>query len=311
MRVAMLFLTALVPPLMWALSPLAVRMTHQAYDPYWAFALRSTLAACISLPVLYATRRRAFSWPQVLRAAQSSVLIYAAVFLSNLSFRYTTIGKAVFYASAYFLMVPLWKTIVYRYPLKRSAQLSLLLALLGLACISKFDLMVLNQGDVLGLASAVFSAAYMLLLDRSPQLTARPFTLNAIQCLCIAPLALLGANVYDQDTDLLPLVGAALQQGELTSPLLGILLLGCCVSWFSYSAQAYAQNRLPAHVVGVILLLDSPLACVGALVFLGEVPSAWTVCGGALIFAAALLMVAGAKPRNEAAARKEPSLLLV
>jgi drug/metabolite transporter (DMT)-like permease len=291
----MSFLLALIPPLMWAVSPIAVRWTHQAYDPYWAFALRTCLAACFSLPVLLVARKIPLGFAFVKRAAQTSCLVFAAMFLSNVALKYTSVGKAVFYSSSYFILVSLWSFGVRRQPISALILLSLVIALLGLGCISEFTLQVFNLGDALGVVSACFFAAYMVVLEAEPGLTARPFALNALQCLFMAPMSLGLAKYYNAQSDLIPLVEDALSRGDFTLPLVGVLLLGTCVSWLSYSAQTYAQNKLPAHVVGVILLLDSPLASLGGYVFLGDSPSRWTVVGGSLIFGAALLMVAGSR----------------
>jgi drug/metabolite transporter (DMT)-like permease len=296
----MLYLLAVLLPVLWALCPVVVRTTQGAFAPYWAFALRAMVAASISLPLLVWIRWRSweksraqFSSAWLGQAVLTGPLLYGSIFLANHSLHFTTVGKAVFYASCYAILVPLWKSVVMHQPLSPMGRWSIVLATLGLGSISGFNLLELNGGDLIALGSALCFTAYMLMLEAAPQLTAQPFMLNAVQNLVIAPLAIgLAYGMEGSKNPLLFLISGSVRLEEVALPWGGILVLGIFVSWLSCVLQVYVQNKLPSHVVGVILLLDSPLACFGAYVLLGENPAWWTVAGGVLIFFASLLMVA-------------------
>jgi len=75
-----------------------------------------------------------------------------------------------------------------------------------------------------------------------------------------------------------------------------LLLIGGGLSTmlFGFYCLIYGMKHIRASVSGIILLLEAPLSVLFALVFIGEIPTLWTLVGGGIILLAGGLII-----RNE------------
>jgi drug/metabolite transporter (DMT)-like permease len=75
------------------------------------------------------------------------------------------------------------------------------------------------------------------------------------------------------------------------SDVLMAALLGLVTTAFSFSLFMHGLRYVRVQHASIIAYAEPVSAPLYALVFLGQVPSAWTVAGGALIVAAGVLVV--------------------
>jgi drug/metabolite transporter (DMT)-like permease len=81
--------------------------------------------------------------------------------------------------------------------------------------------------------------------------------------------------------------------------LLMAALLGLVTTAFSFSLFMDGLHYIRVQHAGIIAYVEPVSAPLYALVFLGQVPSSWTVAGGALIVAAGILVVLYARGEPE------------
>jgi drug/metabolite transporter (DMT)-like permease len=70
----------------------------------------------------------------------------------------------------------------------------------------------------------------------------------------------------------------------------GILFLGVISSMIAFTIQIVAQKKIPAHIAGLIFLMESPFAAVFGYFYFHEVLSVMNIVGAAMIMLAVLLV---------------------
>ena len=84
---------------------------------------------------------------------------------------------------------------------------------------------------------------------------------------------------------------SASQYSHTATDVLVAALLGLVTTAFSFSLFMDGLHYVRVQHASIIAYLEPVSAPLYALVFLGQVPSAWTVAGGALIVTAGLVVV--------------------
>ena len=119
---------------------------------------------------------------------------------------------------------------------------------------------VLNWGDLLTLVCALFAAIHILIVGQRASRTTHDFAFNVFQSLWVAVLSLL-ALPFTQHWNL----------AELSSHgWIGILSLGFGSSLIAFYLQVRSQKKISPSVVSLLFLLESPVSCFFAYVFLNE-----------------------------------------
>ncbi|HVL77513.1 MAG TPA: DMT family transporter [Noviherbaspirillum sp.] len=237
---------ALAAPILWA----------------WAFAVRRQDAA--------AGKRTDFSKALVL----AGVHFAADMALWHLSLHYTTVANATLLSNFAPIFIALWLWLAYRVKFARIFIIGMVLALVGAALLvgpnaaGGPDKLL---GDALGLSSAIFYAAYQLVIKdaRNDYSTARLMAWSTtVTGLALLPFALLAPG---------PFFPAALI-GWL--PLLGLALVA---QIGGQTVIAYAFAHLPASLSSVSLLIQPLTAAVAAWLIFQEAILPVQMLGGALL----------------------------
>jgi drug/metabolite transporter (DMT)-like permease len=240
---------ALAAPLLWA----------------WAFAVRKQDAA--------AGKRTDFARSLVL----AGIYFAADMGLWHLSLHYTTVANATLLSNFAPIFIALWMWIAYRARFARIFIVGMLFALIGAIMLVGPNASGAEQsgnklvGDALGLASAIFYAAYQLVVKdaRSEYSTARLMAWSTtITGLALLPFALAapGAFIPAQLVGWLPLLALAV-----------IAQIG------GQTVIAYALAHLPASLSSVSLLIQPLTAAIAAWLIFQEAIGPIQMVGGALL----------------------------
>jgi drug/metabolite transporter (DMT)-like permease len=241
---------ALAAPLLWA----------------WAFAVRKQDEA--------SAKRTDFT-----RAlALAGVYFAGDMGVWHLSLHYTTVSNATLLSNFAPIFIALWLWAAHRMRFARIFIVGLVIALAGAVMLVGLNAAgkagsgdTKLMGDALGLASAVFYAAYQLVIKdaRSQYSTARLMAWSTtVTALALLPFALAAPGAF------LPLHAA----GWL--PLLALALLA---QIGGQTVIAYASAHLPASLSSVSLLIQPLTATIAAWIIFNEVISPVQMAGGALL----------------------------
>lgn len=275
----MSYLLALLIPLIWALTIITAKWVLRDVPLLWASAIRFGILALLSLGYLFSRRAlrplRSYAGP-----ALGGTLLYLCLLLTMLAVDRTTVAKTVFYATLYAFFIPLIKGVFLRARYQRSLLLVLGIALLGVGLLSNFSFQSLNTGDLCAALGSLCYALYVLAMERTTQHWATA-ELVSVQALTMGGLSGVTAALLAAPFHWPPL-----------SPSRSVVLIATFAFWSfltiaAYVLQAQVQRRIAAHVLGLLVMLDAPFACVlGYLLFAEAVPVT-TMLGGALLMLAA------------------------
>ena len=223
---------------------------------------------------------------------------------------FTTAGNAGFITGLYVVLTPIFGIFLGR-KTGSATWLGSVFTLAGLYFLSAAGhLDTINPGDVITVASAVFWACHVLLIDHLVRdvdqiaLSSGQFAVCGILSLAgaflaepfVGPLAekinpaLLGAGLFAWRP--FPALITELSAGLIRFPaeaLIPILYGGLASVGIAYTLQAVAQRDAPPAHATIILCLEGCFAALGGVLLLGETVGRWTLLGFVMMLAGMLV----------------------
>jgi drug/metabolite transporter (DMT)-like permease len=229
-----------------------------------------------------------------LRVLGISIALALNLILYFLAIRATGVAVAIFLS----YLAPLYLAFVAPRILKEKTEpvvyLALALGLAGMALILVPGLLLEGvklsaSGLAYAWAAGVMYAVYLLFAKSLRGLHVRStpvvFTQSAFTALVMLLPGLLAVD--------------AMQYQFTGIDLLMAALLGLVTTAFSFSLFMDGLHYIRVQHAGIIAYIEPVSAPVYALIFLSQIPSGWTVAGGALIVAAGILVVLYARGEPE------------
>jgi len=268
---------------------IGVMVTYATMPTGMLLTLRMGIAAAImAVPFLFRRRWRELRQPGVpLRLLAIGLIVSANLLLYFMSIRYSGVSVAIFLS----YMAPVYIAIAAPVFLKESTEpivwVALAVALVGMACIvlpglfgegMAFSAIGVITGTVAGVC---YAAALMTVKSVRHKVASGSIVLAEAVCTTLAVLPL----------GIVQTLGAT--EPVFTSRnLLMALMLGAITTAFTFTLQTHGMRFIKVQHTSIIGYLEPVSAPFWALLFLSQVPSAWTLGGGALIVIAGVLLVA-------------------
>ncbi|NLE22306.1 MAG: EamA family transporter [Actinobacteria bacterium] len=275
---------------------IGVMVTYADMPAAMLLCLRMVFAAAALGAVVLATG----SWRDLrtpgapLRVLGISVALSLNLILYFLAIRSTGVAVAIFLS----YLAPVYLAFVAPRILHEKTEpvvyLALAVGLVGMVLILvpglALDGVRLSAGGLFfAWAAGVMYAVYLLFAKSLRALHVRStpvvFTQSAFTALVMLVPGLLAVNAAHYDYTGIDLVMAA--------------LLGLLTTAFSFSLFMDGLHYIRVQHAGIIAYVEPVSAPLYALVLLGQVPSGWTIAGGALIVAAGILVVLYARGEPE------------
>jgi drug/metabolite transporter (DMT)-like permease len=269
-----------------------------------------------------ARRRRRF----FLYALATGSCLFIAVSLQQFGIMFTTAGNAGFITGLYVILTPIFGIFLGK-KTGKATWLGAVFTLTGLYFLSAAGrLNAINPGDLITVASAVFWAIHVLLIDRLVQ-SIDPLVLSMGQFAVCGLFSLIGAFAAEPfvgalaetiDPALLssglfawrpfPALISAIAAGEIRFPteaLIPLLYGGLASVGIAYTLQVVAQKDAPPAHATIILSLEGSFAALGGVLLLSEKIGRWTLLGFACMFSGMLItqweVIAGGGKKADAA----------
>jgi O-acetylserine/cysteine efflux transporter len=281
--------------ILWGATVALSKLTLTWLGPEWLTVARFALAA----PVLALVGRRHLREALTARVLASGALGFGAVIeLQNAGLHRTSVSHAALVVGTVPVLVALISTGVGRASIRRVEWVGCALALAGIAFVAGGrGGGASSQGDLLVLASAALSAAFIVM---QPSLLAGrdAAAVTAVQFagggLAVLPLALLA--------DGLP--PAPVHGGSLLAFIV-LAVGGTCLPFWLF---AWGQVRVPAQLAGVFVNLEPVVgAALGWLAF-GDAAGAGQLAGALAVVAGILLSALAPAPRRRPPERSHRQL---
>ncbi len=270
-------LMLLTVALVWGATFVFIKTALKESGPFSFLAMRFSLAfAVLALP-LHARLRRGGRALWQAGGALGAVL-FAAYGLQTVGLRTTTATRAGFLTSLFVVLVPLLSALILRRPPSPRIWIAALLAVLGLALLSRPMGGSWTPGDGLMLLCALTVAVHILLVDRHVR-HHDPLALGTAQ---IGAMALLSG--------LIALSTEPLPHPTSTTIWRAILFTALPATALALPLQVIAQQRTPPQQAALLLTMEPVFATLTAFLFLGERLTSWGVTGCGLILTALLVV---------------------
>ena len=273
------------PLVVWAGAPEAIILTLRM-----AFAALALGVVFLRRPMIAAWRRPGAAWRLIVMAAMSS--------LTLLLFFFAVLHTSVAIAMFLLFLMPVWVALaaprLFHSPREPIVFPALALALAGLVVILLPDL--LGEGvklSLAGLLAALFTgfgyATYTVSVKGLTKIVA-PSTISMAEAagdaLIVLPLALWQFSSTGYHLD-----GRA---------WIAALVMGVACTAIPYTLWIEGTRRVRVEHVTILGYVEPVAGPLYAVFLVGQLPSLWTVLGGALILGAGLLVVVFGRGEGEA-----------
>jgi len=235
--------------------------------------------------------------------------LFVAVILQQIGIMFTTAGNAGFITGIYVVLTPIFGIFLGK-KTGPATWLGSVFTLAGLYFICAVGKQGFNPGDIIVLASAVFWACHVLLIDRFVQ-NIDPIELSSGQFAVCGVLMLIGTFLVEPF--IMPFIEktnpALLQTGTFSwlpltalargisaqtiafpvNAVIPILYGGLGSVGIAYTLQAVAQRDAPPAHATIILCFEGCFAAIGGALLLSEKVGPWTLLGFFLMLAGMLV----------------------
>lgn len=276
---------ALLAAIFWGAGFIGSRFGLEALSPMWVTFFRFLVAFLATLPVLVGMKKIKIQVEMILGSFICATILASMIFLQIKGLQYTTVAKSGFITILYAFFTPILCKIIYGDRLSNFYWMMLSVALVGMGFICEMNLGTLNEGDLITLVCAFFSALHILAISHFVKETTNVMVFNILQmffvCLVSLPIAL-----YLEGADQV-ISGHFLMQ---TDAVVGLIFMGVFSTSVAFFMQIKAQEKLPAHVASLIFLMESPFAAVFGFMAFNETLSQVAVVGSVLVTVSVCLM---------------------
>lgn len=269
------FLIVLVA-LFWGSTYFLTKMAVEELEPFNLTALRFGTAFFITA-LFFFKRIRNADKTVIKYSIILGILAVIAVLSMTFGVQYTTASNAGFLISLSVVMIPLISVVVLKKKIKAKLLLSVILATIGIVCLTLNEQLTINKGDILCILCATSFAVQVLVMERIPK-TADSVAIGALQLGITAVVNLILSFFLENFT-----VPSDLKVWGV------IVILGVFCTAFCYIIQIYALKNTSAIQAGIILSLEPVFSAIFAYIFLGELLSKQGYIGAILLFISVIL----------------------
>lgn len=269
------FLIVLVA-LFWGSTYFLTKMAVAELEPFNLTALRFGTAFIITALFFFKRIRKA-DRVVIKYSIILGVLAVIAVLSMTFGVQYTTASNAGFLISLSVVMIPLISVVVLKKKIKAKLLLSVVLATIGIVCLTLNEQLTINKGDILCILCATSFAVQVLIMERIPK-TADSVAIGALQLGITAVVNFIFSFFLENFT-----VPRDLKVWGV------IVILGVFCTAFCYIIQIYALKNTSAIQAGIILSLEPVFSAIFAYIFLGELLSKQGYIGAILLFISVIL----------------------
>lgn len=269
------FLIVLVA-LFWGSTYFLTKMAVEELEPFNLTALRFGTAFIITA-LFFFKRIRNADRTVIKYSIILGVLAVIAVLSMTFGVQYTTASNAGFLISLSVVMIPLISVVVLKKKIKAKLLLSVILATIGIVCLTLNEQLTINKGDILCILCAASFAVQVLIMERIPK-TADSVAIGALQLGITAVVNFILSFSLENFT-----VPRDFKVWGV------IVILGVFCTAFCYIIQIYSLKNTSAIQAGIILSLEPVFSAIFAYIFLGELLSKQGYIGAILLFISVIL----------------------
>ena len=181
----------------------------------------------------------------------AGIFLFSAFAFQTYGIKYTTVSKQSFLTSLYIIFIPLFNFIFFKKKISKEIAFLFFIILIGLFFIS------LNLGDILTLLCALGFSLNIITLSKTEKYNVNIINITVIQMLIIGILSLIFQFIIEKSR-----IGFSINFSLI------YLIIVCTM--LNFTIQNISQKYISAHIIGLILSLESIFGTFFAVIFLNE-----------------------------------------
>lgn len=266
----------------WGFSFVAQKSGMEHVGPFLFNGIRFALGSLSLVPLYwFFNRKKKHQASEVNFIALKNgfvlgLVLFIAANLQQIGLIYTTAANGGFITSLYVILVPLLGLVIGK-KMGLNIWAGVILAVIGLYLMSFNEKLVLQLGDGLVLASALFWALHIIFIEKYVHKSS-VIILSIFQFAATAILSLIVAVIIEE-----------ISIENLQGALIPILYAGLFSVGIAYTLQVFAQKKVPSEIAAIILSFESAFAMLGGWLILGEQHQWKSLIGAALMLAGIIL----------------------
>ncbi len=215
------------------------------------------------------------------------IIFFIASSFQQAGISMTTAGKAGFVTALYVVIVPVIEVFIFRRT-RLKVWICCVLAIIGFYLLCIKDGFSISTGDLLVLASAVFYAVHIMVVDRFNARNIDGTLMSCIQFFTAGTLMLICMFIFEQP-----------DINSILAAWLPILYGGVMSCGIAYTLQILGQRYTDPTVATLLMSLESVFAALSGWLLLNESLSLRELAGCALVFAAVIFAQTDVKLKHK------------
>ena len=191
----------------------------------------------------------------------AGIFLFSAFAFQTYGIKYTTVSKQSFLTSLYIIFIPLFNFIFFKKKISKEIAFLFFIILMGVFFISFQDFknfeISLNLGDILTLLCALGFSLNIITLSKTEKYNVNIINITVIQMLIIGILSLIFQFIIEKSR-----IGFSINFSLI------YLIIVCTM--LNFTIQNISQKYISAHIIGLILSLESIFGTFFAVIFLNE-----------------------------------------
>ena len=191
----------------------------------------------------------------------AGIFLFSAFAFQTYGIKYTTVSKQSFLKSLYIIFIPLFNFIFFKKKISKEIAFLFFIILIGVFFISFQDFknfeISLNLGDILTLLCALGFSLNIITLSKTEKYNVNIINITVIQMLIIGILSLIFQFIIEKSR-----IGFSINFSLI------YLIIVCTM--LNFTIQNISQKYISAHIIGLILSLESIFGTFFAVIFLNE-----------------------------------------
>ena len=191
----------------------------------------------------------------------AGIFLFSAFAFQTYGIKYTTVSKQSFLTSLYIIFIPLFNFIFFKKKISKEIAFLFFIILIGVFFISFQDFknfeISLNLGDILTLLCALGFSLNIITLSQTEKYNVNIINITVIQMLIIGILSLIFQFIIEKSR-----IGFSINFSLI------YLIIVCTM--LNFTIQNISQKYISAHIIGLILSLESIFGTFFAVIFLNE-----------------------------------------
>ena len=191
----------------------------------------------------------------------AGIFLFSAFAFRTYGIKYTTVSKQSFLTSLYIIFIPLFNFIFFKKKISKEIAFLFFIILIGVFFISFQDFknfeISLNLGDILTLLCALGFSLNIITLSKTEKYNVNIINITVIQMLIIGILSLIFQFIIEKSR-----IGFSINFSLI------YLIIVCTM--LNFTIQNISQKYISAHIIGLILSLESIFGTFFAVIFLNE-----------------------------------------